>query len=61
MDRGTGMHKTVKTEDCGCCGGGEEPECEVVKAVEAAEAAKVVEAAEAAEAIEAAEAAETGE
>jgi len=64
MDRGTRMHKTVKTEDCGCCGGGEEPECEVVKtaeAVEATEAAEVVEAAEAAEAIKAAEAVETGE
>ena len=48
------MHKTVKTEDCGCCCGGEEPECEVVKAaeaVEAAEAAVVIEAAAAEKAI----------
>ena len=34
MDRGMGMHKTVKTEDCGGCWCCEEPECEVAGAIE---------------------------
>ena len=34
MDRGMGMNKIVKTENWGCCCGGEELECEVAKATE---------------------------
>ena len=45
------VNTAAAVEHCWSCCGGEEPECEVVKAAEAVEAAEVIEAAAAEKAI----------